>query len=460
MLDRRHFLQVGSLPLFRPLLTLGAVGAGLKGYAQSASDYKALVCVYLFGGNDGYNTLVPHESSAHAQYLTKRPLFNQANQLGVGITQESLLTLPLANGQTTGMALNPALVNMHSAWASGRLAWVQEVGNLVEPLTRSNFAAARKPAALLAHDDQQELSMLASQFTQGLGTESGWGNRMLQHVLPQSDANWSQVSFFGNNRWQANAGWSTPVLLNALSTLPVVRSDAMRSLIADAERSSRPFSKAYASLMRESYEKAAVINALFASNNSLVDTSFTNALGGSPMASHFNKQLLSVAKLIHQRQSYGAPARQIFFVGLGGFDHHGAQFNSQKSYLTDIDKGLHAFFAALTAVGLERQVTAFSMSDFGRTMSMNASQGTDHGWASHHFVWGGAVRQGLYGQRTDWANTDYTVPTSPDVLMPRIALDQYAATLASWMGLSGADLNNVFPNLRNFSQPNLGFMNS
>lgn len=460
MFDRRHFLQAGSIPFIRSLLTLGAVGSGLDGFAQSAPDYKALVCVYLFGGNDGYNTLVPYESSAHSQYLVKRPLFNASNNAGIGITRDSLLPLSMANGQSSGMALNPVLVNMQSAWTAGKLAWVQEVGNLVEPLTRGNFASARKPAALFGHDDQQEISMLASQFTQGLGTENGWGSRLMQRVVSQNVANWSQVSFFGANRWQSNAGWAVPVQLNPLSALPVIQQNAMGGLIADAERSTRPFAKAYASLMRESYEKASIVNALFASGNTVVDNAFASALGGSPMASHFYKQLLSVAKLISERQSYGGPSRQIFFVGLGGFDHHGEQSNSHRSLLTNIDKGLHAFFAALSAVEMERQVTAFSMSDFGRTMSMNASQGTDHGWASHHFVWGGAVRQGMYGQRTDWANTDYAVPTSSDVLMPRIAVDQYAATLASWMGLSGADLNGVFPNLRNFTQANLGFMNS
>ncbi len=300
--------------------------------------------------------------------------------------------------------------------------------------------------------------MLAVQDPQGVGSESGWASRMLTEAQRRGllvNRAFSEVSFMGVNRWQ-----SLPLVLTPSAKLTLDWPTEIAPLISAGLRSSRPFTKAYAQFQSDAYFQGARINSVFSSNGTIAQTAF--ATGSSTHSySHLHHQLLSVARFIEARSQLQAPGRQVFFVGIGGFDTHDAQYIAHANLLSVLDSAMHGFFNAMEALGISQQVTAFTMSDFGRTLKANASHGTDHAWASHHMVMGGAVKGGLYGRSADITPTSEDIaPFDNNFVIPSTSINQYAATLAAWMGLSNTDLNVVFPDLRNFSQANLGFMNS
>jgi uncharacterized protein (DUF1501 family) len=230
-------------------------------------------------------------------------------------------------------------------------------------------------------------------------------------------------------------------------------------LIESSKRSSRPFTKVYGSAMEQAYVHGARVNSIFDNANSAANDAF-RALSAGRSGGLFS-QLSSVARFIEARSQLGVPGRQIFFVSIGGFDTHANQFGLHYTLLEHLDLTVDAFAGTMTQLGLERNVTTFTLSDFGRTQKMNASNGTDHAWASHYMVVGGAVKGGIYGRTANTLpGSEDVLVFDPNVVIPSISTDQYAATLSAWMGLDTNGLNVVFPNLRNFLQPNLGFMNS
>lgn len=461
-MDRRHFVRTSAWAG----AGLGLSGLGLlaqqAAQAQSSNSYKALVCVYLFGGNDGYNTLVPYESTAHSQYLTLRPEYRSASSTGLGLPRNALLALsPAGGGRAASLGLHPALARTHDRWGQGQVAWLQNVGNLVEPVDRHTYVSRRLPLGLGGHDSQQDVSMLGLQDPQGEGAEQGWGSRMWQTwALSQSGMgqDLAQVSFGGQNRWQASP--SLPLTaLTANQSINLIMGTELSALLQQGQTSSRPFTRAYADAMARTYRQGSVINAVFADMSSSASSAFASTTGG--VGGPVIQQLQSVARFIEARSQLQAPGRQVFFVSAGGYDTHEGQYNRHAALLAELDTGLHGFFSAMEALGLGQQVTAFTMSDFGRTLRANASHGTDHAWASHLMVMGGAVRGGVYGRAADIApiSTD-VVSNDSNWVIPSTSINQYAATLAAWMGLSPTDLNVVFPDLHNFPQANLGFMNS
>lgn len=456
-MNKRLFLQA-----------LGAGGLGVSGLggwlssvqAQGVNDYKALVCIYLFGGNDGHNTLVPYEAATHAEYLALRPEYSARTDAGLGVPHGALLPLGVGGGGAASWGLHPALPQMHARWARGQVAWLQNVGTLVEPVTRSSFFSRQKPAALGSHNDQQEISMLATQDPQGVGAEQGWGSRLWQQWAQGSPAHdMAQVTFGGNNRWMASPQLPT----TALTPNATLRLDwplHMAPVIAQGRQSARPFTRAYAETMARAYQQGAAVNAVFNNTGGVAHQAFLSAAGGTAAAASFvHQQLLAVARFIEARTQLGAPGRQLFFVTAGGYDTHAKQYATHAGLLGNLDAALHAFMSTVDSLGLSNQVTAFSMSDFGRTLRMNGSQGTDHAWSSHAFVMGGAVNGGLYGRAANLAPTSADVrPDDINSVIPSASINQYGATLASWMGLNSTQLAAVFPDLRNFSSPNLGFM--
>jgi len=387
-MERRAFLHTLSAWGLRAGLPATALLAHSAAQTQT-QDYKALVCVYLFGGNDGYNMLVPYETAAHANYLSFRPEYSSNTRQGVGIARNALLPLP----QTSGSAwwgLHPSMPRTHARHAAGQMAFVKNVGTLVEPVTRSTYSAKRLPAGLQAHDVQQEISMLTTPDSQGEGTERGWGSRVLESFSAPTNS-FSKVSFQSVNRWQQSPTLA-PAVTVANKAIPIVRSPEMAALVNLGLASSRPFTQAYAQKIASSYADAIKINAIFSGHSGPAEQAFSGVSGGR--ASGLYGQLLAVVKFLESRQSLNAPSRQIFFVGLGGFDTHEEQFGTHAALLSELDGAMDAFMAALEAIGLSNQVTAFTLSDFGRTLRMNASNGTDHAWATHQMVWGGAVRGG------------------------------------------------------------------
>jgi uncharacterized protein (DUF1501 family) len=462
-MQRRNFLKTVGLSGLGAS-SLGALGLlGQHGvHAQSSNDYKALVCVYLHGGNDGYNTMVPYEGTSHAQYLTYRPEFNASTRSGLGVPRNALLPLQLPGaGTSSGLGLHPSLVRTHSRWNQGSVAWVQNVGNLVEPVQRSVFQSKKVPIAIGAHDVQQDLSMLALQDSQGEGSETGWGSHVLLRwaaLTGTSSLNMATVSFAGQNRWQATPNLPQAVVA-ANEQIDLTLASELTNLVKQGQSVSRPFTRAYADAMSRTFQQGSVVNAVFANVTSTASAVFSASTLGA--GGYITNQLLGVARFIEARSQLQAPGRQVFFVAAGGYDTHEEQYYTHAGLLSELDTGLHAFFSSMEALGISQQVTAFTMSDFGRTLRANASHGTDHAWASHHMVMGGAVRGGLYGRAADVSPTSEDIyPYDRNVVIPSTSINQYAATMATWMGLNSTDLNVVFPDLRNFSQANLGFMNS
>ncbi len=454
-MKKRHFLQSMGALAFRGAMPALAVAAASTQIRAQSDDYKALVCIYLFGGNDGYNTLIPYETAAHAQYLQFRPEYVSSDNRGLGLPRNAILPLASGTGMPT-MGLHPALANLQARYAAGNVAFVKNVGTLVEPIRASEIYTKTYPIGIQSHFDQQEISMLALKDWQAEGGEKGWGMRALSATGLMNGNGFENISFSGLNRWQAFPSVPT-VALAPMAQLPVVHPQLMQQLIQQGQLSARPFTQTYSQLLGRSYSAVEKVNPTFASPGSIYQQAFQNFAPSTHTAA--SVQLLSVGKFIENRVELGSPARQIFFIGLGGFDTHATQYAAHHSLLSQIDQGLNAFFEGLRAIGMENKVTAFTLSDFGRTLHMNASNGTDHGWASHNWVMGGAVQGGLYGQDANWQLGSQDIyPYDPNAIIPTISIDQYGATLSRWFGVPQGSMAQVFPNLRNFAQKDLGFM--
>lgn len=440
--SRRHFLAAGA--------RLATAGIGLTRFgmmnasAQTAGDYRALVCIFLFGGNDSDNMVVP-VSRQYAQYAAVRG--------DLAIPRGELLAMPAAGEQ---MGLHPSMAALHPLYGEGRLAVTANVGLLVRPATRSAIEAGSVPLPrnLFSHSDQQEQWQTAPPNDLP-GT--GWAGRTADRLAALNAGGDfpTGISVAGNS-----------VLLVGRDTQPAAISGGSGVLTGEDD------SKA-------GMERAAAVQQLldFRSGFVLVQEAkqvlsdaievgrrIQAAIGeDAPLATQFpdsglGRQLEQVARLIKVRTQLGM-RRQVFFCSTGGFDTHSDQAGTHAGLLGGLSAALTAFYRATEELGVANQVTAFTESEFGRTFAPNNRQGTDHAWGTHQLVVGGAVRGGaLYGQFPELR------PGGPDDVddrgrwIPTTALDQYAGTLAQWFGLDAAGVDAVLPNLRNFSQRNLGFL--
>lgn len=466
--SRRNFVRAMAGTGAMGLVSGLGLWAGRDAVAQS-NDYKALVCVFLFGGNDGHNTLIPYSlggsfantgMNSYDDYTALRPVWQSSASQGLGVAHGALLPLQEANGSVR-YGMNPALQRLAAHWGDGKLAWVRNVGPLLGPLDRSSYYTAARPYGIYSHDDQQGLAMMALSTQSEIPLLGGWGARMQAQLssyrtsaaLPDAGL----VSFTG-----ARTAWLMSDALPALAlrgqtSLNLKHANGVSPLAMAAQSGGRPVAKAYGRVVSGAYAHGNQINAALTSANA---RSIFNAARG--VNSGLHDQLLSVAQFIDTRMSMGAPGRQIFIVGIGGFDNHSDEYNTQSNLLSTLADGLHAFRSTMLSLGLDQQVTAFTMSDFGRTLRMNNSNGTDHAWASHHLVMGGAVTGGIYGQEANWAPGALDLaPTNTDnAVIPKVSYDQMGAKLATWFGVPPSGLNAVFPNLPNFaqSQANLDFI--
>jgi uncharacterized protein (DUF1501 family) len=420
-------------------------------------DDKTLVCVFLYGGNDGNNLLVPTSAGDYAQYAAARA--------ALALPQSALLPLhPLASpaGDAREWGLHPSLQGVQGLFNAGKAALVANVGPLVAPLTREEYLnrSVAVPPQLFSHSDQT-VHWQTSLPDQPART--GWGGRMadLLQSLNENARISMSISVAGTNTFQVGnvvtqyqVSPEGPVGLN--SYVPASQgadaaSNAIRSLLA----------KSYSNLFERGYSK---IFDRALDNQELL----SEALAGAPaLTTQFPQtdlglQLQMIAQLVAVRETLGL-RRQVFFCAAQGYDTHGGQIGASAlvgthaDLLAELDGALAAFDAAMTELGVADSVTAFTASDFGRTYVSNGD-GSDHGWGSHHFVLGGAVRGGrFYGQ----------IPTlavnGPDDAgegrwIPTISVDEYSATLARWFGVAESDLPLVLPNLGRFATPDLGFM--
>lgn len=424
------------------LSKLGLVSA----LAQGTTDYKALVCIFLFGGNDSNNMVVPTDSR-YAQYLQARSV--------LALPQSQLLALQMSGQSTYG--LHPNMPEMQGYFNNDKtLAIVANVGTLVQPTTQATYRAfTNLPANLYSHSDQQD----QWQSAQLAGTPvSGWAGKIADNVQTyNAAAQFPPILSISGNPVFCTGVTSRPFSMNPgeppglqgfdTSAASQARYAATQQLLTFD--SGLSMVQAANSVTGHAVKFAQVLSDAL-KNISPLQTKFpTNYLG---------QQLQQVAQFIAARSALGVQ-RQIFFVSYGGFDTHGDQLPQQVQLLTYVSQSMAAFYQATQELGVTSQVTTFTLSEFSRTLEPGSNGGSDHAWGSHQLILGGAVKgNAIYG----------TFPTlvlgGPDDAdqngrwIPTTALDQYAATMATWFGVSAANLPAVFPNLANFQTSNLGFM--
>ena len=501
--SRREFLRrAGALSFLgaaSPLaLNLAALGSAS---AQSAGDYKALVCLFLAGGNDAYNTVLATDAPSWANYVKVRtqapdPIALRAPGVapvaaaaaGSPDRLGGVLALDPLRPQGRAFAVHPQLAGVRDLFAAGRLAVLPNIGTLRRPTTKADYRnpAFPRPAALFSHNDQQSTwQTLAVE-----GASSGWGGRMGDLLMSQNGAGavFTSVSTSGNAVWLAGrqvhqypvstggairiGGIGATTLFGSATALT-----RMNGIVRNA-RSADLLARDHAAVAGRSIDAEVLLSAALppaaqapfgtaglASGATDPLLQYDNPLTGAKATNSLAQQLQMVARLVAARGSLGVK-RQVFFVSLGGFDNHDLQNPGHADLMARLSHGLAYFDAVLGALGVRDGVTTFTASDFGRTFTSNGD-GTDHGWGGHHFVAGGAVKgRDLYGDFPVYGLPDGSGGfTSPDqigngALLPRTSVDQLGATLGRWFGLSDAALLDVFPNLSQFdaSQRDLGFM--
>jgi len=487
VLTRRDFLRraacaaVGTVAMTSAIRDLRFMNAAV---AQSnISDYKALVCIFLQGGNDANNLIVPTLASDYTNYANIRTPV-------LALPQSSILPVTSlnSNGQTYG--LHPSCPELQALFGEGKLAMLFNTGTLVYPITRAQYlsGSAAKPPQLFSHADQQ------TQWQTSLPDQppaTGWGGRcadLLNAVQPGAPIS-LMVSLAGSNTFEVG---------NLISQYSVSTSGAISLAMPGTPSGGANTNRLptlmnilglpYSNLQAQAYAKVAehAINTSSLLNNAISNTAtasyWTNAFptkitpppGGTAFTSTLSPQLQMVARLIAAGSTAAANGgfgmkRQIFFCQVGGYDLHSGQTNysnttpsnvllgAHTNLLAELSQSMYAFQRAMEQLGLSNNVTSFTASDFGRTFPSNG-QGSDHGWGSHHLILGGAVK----GQRTYGQFPALTVngpnDTSTGRWIPTTAIDQYFATLATWFGIDSSNLATVFPNIGRFASPNLGFI--
>ena len=463
-LSRRNFLRqacgaVGTIGLSSTVWNLRAIAAAVNHAAPvshgvspltggvAAGDFKALVCLFLYGGNDSNNVLIPSDATDYTMYATARG--------GLALPQSSLLPITPKTSDGRTYSLHPSLVELHNLFGSGQAALMANVGTLVAPVTRATYLnrSVQLPPQLFSHADQQT-QWQTSWPDSPQGT--GWGGRMadLLSSLNGSAKVSMGISLAGTNTFEVGNVVSTyQISPYGAPGLSGFNGTTDPGYIAYNNIVNLPytnlFERAFAATTRGAIDNSAIITAALAGAPALA-TVF-------PANSYLASQLQMVARMIGIRSALGM-RRQVYFVAAGGFDTHGDQLVAHSALLADMSRSLGAFYNATVELGVANQVTTFTASDFGRTLITNGS-GSDHGWGSHHFVMGGDVRGGdVYG-KFPTLSVSGNDDTDDGRWIPTTSVDQYAATLAKWFGVADTDMPTVFPNLSRFASNNLGFMN-
>jgi len=474
--DRRRFLHgLGALfaggaasAMFPQMELMGRALAA----TPTTGEYRALVCIFLYGGNDSYNMLIPHAQSEYDVYLRSRGGIYDAtaNPFGLGIARDNLAAVADTGGKTWGM--HPAFASAKPLFDAGELAFVANVGSLVEPVRKPEvgFPGGKPlPAYLYSHNDQQR------QWMRGHSTSTrsanGWGGLAGDRIASLNSGLTAlppTISIFGNNLYQSGAS-VLPYAISSSGPSELARMSAAGTR-ADAIRL-----EALNELLRAGQPQAmqgryAGIGKTSIAVNGALRTALDPANGGDLAsvfpATQLSAQLRMIARMIKvSRGSAIGHQRQIFYAGLGGFDTHDNQMDPTRhaALLAQLSGALVAFRAGLQEIGMLNQVTTFTMSDFGRTLNSNGN-GTDHGWGGVQLVMGGSATNGgsLQGRRV-WG--DYPVleldgdqAMGRGRMIPTTSIQQYGATMATWLGVPAGDMPTIFPGLGNFATPRLGLL--
>lgn len=424
--------------------TVWAQAAGVGGF----SDYKALVCVFLFGGNDSWSMVVPRSDAEYAAYAQSRQ--------NLAIAQDQLLPVNALNGNGVLYGMHPSMQGLADLFESSRCAVVANVGPLIAPTTREQYAAGSVPLPpqLFSHNDQQgQWHSLRGKATSG----SGWAGRIADVLAGQLSSQQLalNVSLSGNTLFQAGTV-ATPYVMGADGATTftgfgdtgaaLARQTAFQNVV-NADHGT-VYERAFADVQKRAIQYADLVNDALAAASTLA-TPF-------PADSQLATQLQTVARMIAVRERLGM-SRQVFFVATGGFDTHDNQLEDQPGLLGDVSASLAAFHAATVELGVAANVTTFTQSDFGRTLTSNGD-GSDHAWGGVQLVIGDAVQgRTLYG-----AYPVLSIGGPEDVgggrFIPAVSADQYAATLARWFGVDESQIPTIAPSIGNFTETDLGFM--
>lgn len=446
-ISRRTFLRSGlaaALSGMSPVLLRMAIPT-----ASAADDYRAAVCIFLHGGNDGSNCLVALDSARFQEYSAARgPLALSINSL--------LPVQARRSGERFGF--HPQLSGLSDMFNSGRLAVLANVGTLHAPLTREQYLenSIPVPQKLFSHSDQTS-QWQSSRASEQLRPTTGWGGLIADALTFINGAALypSMTTMAGPNLYcegevvRPSAVHPTNIealLSSGSSYVNRVRHQSVYGL-ADVQ-SGHSLIDSAAKANSRMFAEQELLRSVLASYPH-VETPFPSTSLG--------QQLRKVAQLIRARHSLGL-GRQLFFVGVGGFDTHSNQLLDQANMLAHLNGAMTAFYRATEELGVAPHVLSFTLSEFGRTVSP-ANGGSDHGWGSHHFVMGGAVRGGdIYGIFPSLAIGGADDAGDKGRLIPTTSVDQYAATVAGWMGVASGDIAAMFPNLTNFTQQRLPFV--
>jgi uncharacterized protein (DUF1501 family) len=433
------------------------------------TDYKALVCVFMYGGNDYGNTLVPYDNANYDLYSTIRGGGAGRTAGGIALAQadlsSTLLTPKTALVGGRQFALHPSMTNMANLFNTGKAAMQLNVGPLVVPLTKAQYAGSNRtlyplPPKLFSHNDQQSIWQSSSPE----GSTIGWGGNMGDLALGLNGANslFTCISVTGNAvflagdsalSYQVSTGGA--VRINSV-TNNVYGSSAVKAAMAQLvqERRAHVLEDEYNKITKRAIGAEGLITSALASQP-VTGAAYANFPTGNNLAD----QLKMVARLIASNSQLGIK-RQVFFVSIGGFDLHDNLISQHPTLLGKVSDAMSAFYKSTQTLGIDQKVTAFTASDFGRTLSSNGD-GSDHGWGSHHFMVGGAVKgQTFYGSAPPVSVGSSAAPedqfhVGQGRLLPTTSVDQYAATLAKWFGVqgneaAGSEMTSVLPNLVHF----------
>lgn len=456
--SRRAFLKQGSAMIAAGVTAPIAINLAAisEASAATATDYKAIVCIFMYGGSDNYNTLVPYDIASHNTYRSLRPnLSYLRNDLTASALTPRVIPLD-RNGVQHQYALAPSMLPLKSIFDEGRLGITLNVGSLIQPTTKVQYnnRSVPLPPRLFSHNDQQSIwQSLAPE-----GAPSGWGGRMGD--LFESG---NRRSIFTSINLSENTVFSTGDLVTQYKVNPRANEAPFYNL--NYLFGSKDCAQALQSLITqtrpnllENQHNIITQRAISAGTDLFTQVS-TKAINTTyPTQNTLADQLKMVAKIIASADELEAK-RQVFFVSIGGFDHHDALLTGQPVLLKRVADAMKAFYDTTKELGVENQVTAFTASDFGRSLVGN-NDGSDHGWGSVNFMMGGAVLGGTYYGTAPLGNSKGLDDVGAGSLLPTTSVDQFAATLGKWMGASDADLLDILPNLKNFnaSTRNLGFV--
>ncbi len=445
---RRKFIELGC----RTILGAGLAGGSVTKFAHaqaSGADYRALVCIHLNGGNDGFNMIVPAAGAGYAEYAQGRG--------HLAVPANDLLLLNPVTANTTAVGLNPHMAALKPLFESGQLAFQSNVGTLLEPGTAEDVRnkSIRLPEHLFSHNDQTRQWQKLNHYHQ---SNAGWGARAADIVSRnQPNPNLASISLSGSNDWQSGGDFSA---FN-------INSDGVRSYAGMGDHQSKwqmPRREAFIQLLHAQYNN--VFEQAYAELQSralVLSTNVGAALAKRgelqtpvPKDNPLADQLAMVAKLISIKDEFRL-YRQLFYVELGGFDTHDYQLEKQPALYANIASALEFFNQALLEIGHQENVVSFTTSDFGRSVTSNGD-GTDHGWGNHHIVMGNAVAgSDIYG------SIPRILVDGPDDsrngrIVPTTAVCQYAATMLHWLGLHSTEIDQLLPSLKNFDTRKLGFL--